>query len=69
MKVRLNDKSYQGGSSFTQSTKDKVSGKGKLAGDAGKKAGLQFLDGLIKIAQERVDNSLESRIKRDLEAE
>ncbi|MCF9491270.1 hypothetical protein J7904_06595 [Vibrio parahaemolyticus] len=39
----------------------------KLAGDTGKKAGLQFLDGLIKIAQERVDNSLESRIKRDLE--
>ncbi len=39
----------------------------KLAGDAGKKAGVRFLDGLLKIAQDRVDNSLDSRIKRDLE--
>ncbi|MCA0937800.1 hypothetical protein LCL85_19865 [Vibrio alginolyticus] len=34
----------------------------KAAGKAGEKVGRQFIAGLLKIAQERIDNSLDGRI-------
>lgn len=34
----------------------------KAAGKAGEKVGRQFIGGLLKIAQERIDNSLDGRI-------